>query len=906
MATINAAGDIRVGTTALYQDNDASTGGNPGLDVNADIRFPGGSHVQCTDMSIVANDDAFRLDNGIFEMNFASDGAGPWTGTFELTNSAFVYAGTANFTSWPNWRNGGQVATGPNRTILNIANSTAYSINGQTLIFPDMQAVSSTAGVHNLAGFAFGPNNIGSLGITSIDYQGLTFGNAVAGQAGRDVNLRVTLVGGTTNWVEWMMFHSCDFDAWAVRNTGNDNNIVLTDNNNWTNNATNPTVFWVNNDYSQALRNQGDFTWFSRNVDSIPRHIVGEGWNPRFLDNLSTNDVTDVKIDFGDRNIHEGQGTAAGNVNQSNALVVHTPVGGVNEIATHNGNTRRSGFIVESGRILTARAVNTNIPIPANNAPTITVPFWSYTNECYTNRNLQMVTSARSVMTTRGIFRTEDSVNRTIANEEALLNNRDMAAALSLNTTTGGGLGTLGTNDFDNAYAMMKERGFTGSHTVLNATANGTNMDHGAANVSFALNTTTVASNNLNGTDVYRARGTWAGGTLYNGVTTTGNIAFTGGNQNVSSMTFNCENISLTNLTIGTGVVVNASGDINDWPTTVPAATYRGTAQMTAGTTYTFDTAADVSGLNLPNNTGTTIVIQGAPQNSFASVGSGYVFPFNITFNVDRAADITIRRNDGTYLTYSNVTQQVVNSNDLPDGLHHVVASRAGFAGNPQILAISGEVTINLTTNDLSLLGYTTAGVNIGTARTAAKVTYEGRPTFQFTENGKNDYLTNNLESVRWFGDLWGQELFREVILDNIEDGNFTADQPPFTLNAANNVTSIDLPIIRAIHGSTVNGRLDFQADQSAAQAIDADYQMTDGINLQVTAADGAGVSANVNNVQLLTGTINAAASRTVDQINQNVDAEATTTRTAITTTETNLTTEVQQQHARTRNAVNT
>ena len=68
---------------------------------------------------------------------------------------------------------------------------------------------------------------------------------------------------------------------------------------------------------------------------------------------------------------------------------------------------------------------------------------------------------------------------------------------------------------------------------------------------------------------------------------------------------------------------------------------------------------------------------------------------------------------------------------------------------------------------------------------------------------------------------------------------------------------------------------MEFQADPAQALSVDSDYRMTDGINVLVTSAPGGGVSAVVDNVQLLTGSITANADRTINSVNGTVEDEA-------------------------------
>ena len=62
----------------------------------------------------------------------------------------------------------------------------------------------------------------------------------------------------------------------------------------------------------------------------------------------------------------------------------------------------------------------------------------------------------------------------------------------------------------------------------------------------------------------------------------------------------------------------------------ITSGTIVGTANLVSGNTYTFNAAADTTGLVLPDNTGTAITIRGKAQGEFSSVGTGYLFPFDV------------------------------------------------------------------------------------------------------------------------------------------------------------------------------------------------------------------------------------------------------------------------------------
>ena len=230
---------------------------------------------------------------------------------------------------------------------------------------------------------------------------------------------------------------------------------------------------------------------------------------------------------------------------------------------------------------------------------------------------------------------------------------------------------------------------------------------------------------------------------------------------------------------------------INNLPTTIlDGSVYTGTFTSNTAFSLTVENPADVAGLTLAG-TG-VFTITGAAAGDFVSVPANAVFPFTSTITTDFAGDLTIRTAADTYITRTGATSYDFLSSELPAGTYHAIVSAAGRGGLVGVFSVSADSTAFITSQDLAPFGYTTVGIDIGTARSYARVTYEGRPTIQSTENGVSDFLTNNLRSVRWFGDLWGQEDMREVVLENFVLNSLTDD--PFTLNAANNVTSINHP----------------------------------------------------------------------------------------------------------------
>ena len=332
------------------------------------------------------------------------------------------------------------------------------------------------------------------------------------------------------------------------------------------------------------------------------------------------------------------------------------------------------------------------------------------------------------------------------------------------------------------------------------------------------------------------------------------------------------------NINIGpSSTIVNSTltaGSFTNFPGTLDGTIlFAGTHTVTADGTIHVNDKRAVAGLNLVVDADVTLTITGAVESDFASVsGAGTVnYSFATTITVDASDGIlTIRETDGSYLHYANMSTVIIPAADLPAGTYFAVFTAKGRAGLPVQIVVDGVTDYSLTSQDLIPLGYLPTA-NIGTSRTYGMVPYNNRQTVITNETGKHDYYSDPRESVKWFGDLYGEEATNQVLIENFD---ITADTHLFTLNATTSVTNVNLPIVRALHSTGVTGVLQFSADITNATTIFTHYELTNGIDMNVNAGAGAGVSSTPNSVGALAGTMTLEIDRSIEAINTNTDAE--------------------------------
>ena len=334
------------------------------------------------------------------------------------------------------------------------------------------------------------------------------------------------------------------------------------------------------------------------------------------------------------------------------------------------------------------------------------------------------------------------------------------------------------------------------------------------------------------------------------------------------------------NINLGSGNTINNSTltatSFTNFPSILDGTIlFAGTHTVTTtGTIHVNDKRA-VAGLNLVVNSPAILTVTGAVESDFASVtGTGdVVYSFSTTITTDASNGIlSLQRADGTgaFIHRANSDSVTLSAAELPAGTWRAVFTAKGRAGLPVEIEVDGDNSYSLTSQDLIPLGYLPTA-NIGTSRTYGKTQYNNRQTVITNETGKNDYYADPRESVKWFGDLYGEQSTNEVLIDNFD---LTQDTHLFTLNATTSVTSVNLPIVRALHSTGVGGVLQFSADITDATAIFTGYELTNGINMNVNAGAGAGVSSAPNSVGALAGTMVLEIDRSIEAINTNTDAE--------------------------------
>ena len=431
---------------------------------------------------------------------------------------------------------------------------------------------------------------------------------------------------------------------------------------------------------------------------------------------------------------------------------------------------------------------------------------------------------------------------------------------------TSGITSVQGIHDSVKTYQRLRNSSVNYNAAHLNTegeviTATGTESDFGALNIistsASSGNAVTLAGNNI--TLRSTAASVAAESTDITGIRTTGQMSF-----DLFS--------SVANLSLTCGTFTGS------FPTTIPGTTtLAGTYSASGAISITVEEGADVSGLTLQ---GGPWIIVGAVEADFASVPDGTVFPFVWTVNVDRVADITVLNSSNVVTTFLNTNSTTLNSATFPPGTYTIVANTAGFVGTPQIVTVTGETTVSLTTLDLSLLGYPSDTPNAGRGTYVySEETYNGRATLHLQQVGGNTVYEPS-QGLRMFGDLPGFNNGTDNLFGNVLARNFAEMQTAatagsisvaemFSLNA-DGVVRLRFPVFR-LRARTPLPNYTIYVDDSEALVVDGSFLFIDGYTGTGTFG-GAPTATPPSGIQA--SSLSAAGDSIVARVNANTDSE--------------------------------
>ena len=246
-------------------------------------------------------------------------------------------------------------------------------------------------------------------------------------------------------------------------------------------------------------------------------------------------------------------------------------------------------------------------------------------------------------------------------------------------------------------------------------------------------------------------------------------------------------------------------------------------------------------------------------------------------------ADVTILLSDGSYVTELATESFVSNSADIPVGTHYAMASSERYQGIIQeFTVVTGEdLTLNLTTLDLALVGYPSDTANTGRGtQTFDIVDFDGRDSLRMLQVGGN-FTYSPSEGLRLFGDMCGTVVSGENIYNKVSLSNLSEIDTEITAGNINNrniynlnsdgVIRLDFPVIR-LKVETPDGPYNQYIDVSTAEGVDADYELYEGYTGNNTVSGSANDTPPTG---IQASSLAATADTIVNKIGINIDAEA-------------------------------
>lgn len=718
MADITNANDVALsefGTTLLYiPAGDITENFNVTNTTAGTLELPDNSSLGCT-LLTSPNTNVLELDLGtggeVIQTTSSNGNAASWQGgTIRADGKEFVANHTAGNHQWPGFASSTAAPYNiivPNCTFRLGPNALGAIAGGTTGIqlTNHFQGIARTGNNFNGVRFA---NGAIITPYEALPFVNVTFSPDVANDGASStgqayVRMMQTREAGRSGTAVWTGFFGCDHSQW----TGDDPVAFQAVANSTS--ATALDCFVIDGTYSAEWLTSGFQTSRTR-TDLITTTVkVGRSWNPRFLDLVNNSVITDMVINFGANEI-----LLPGTVN---APEVHLPVNTAfpSQAATNGGNyldwymsrdadNRRTGVvIIEAEDEIDANVITTTAL--SNAARNYEIRTYSHLNYSPTDGTVSTVQAESGTWTGLGVMNNAVEAQHAVRlSADNLLNGNDLARAEVLNSDVGQ---DAGTGDIRNAYAMAKERFYStrvsdvGLSTFLayqTVDINNFNLGTGALTLANAVSTLSTTAMTLHTNPTLE---------LNNGSITCGALNATTA-VTLNNGTLNTSSIDLNNLTIGTGVTIDA--------TTV--------SNVAADT---FNNATTFSGTVVFNDPGTVSITSWNTTGDFQFSGTGSVsMTFTQAQNVFRS-DGTTRVSDdaspdGSITYVVETTQRVTFSRDvnyllgrLRGGTYSVVSAEDGAGRlNPVELVTGNELVVTSgidgwLANDTIVIYYTAA-----------------------------------------------------------------------------------------------------------------------------------------------------------------------------------------------------
>ena len=610
----------------------------------------------------------FTVDNAILNINKASNGSSEsWSrGKFSSVGATLISTHGSGNHQWP----GFAVADQSDRPTYDLTNATILSRNPTTSTltnhFGNMALTGNSfdgltilnggffypLGAVALLRVAFSPDSAADASTpTGVD----TYVRSQKATGGGNPGLTATYSGffecdltGMTSTTDNILSFNIRPDDYAPTST----QIAV---------ETNKAVAWflIENDYSAETLSVG-LTFVSGNggndddqsFQSVTGYLIaGIPWAPEWRDDGVFTAVTDVVTNLGDRTVWIASSDGDNTANIPTSI---DATSGSNYIGNYVGDTKRTGYLLETATAISRSLITDSqqgqqtIAVQAKGTTIASLPWWSYTHQCYTAGAVR--TRTTTAPTLIGEFQYDQTILDVIdiASEGALLNNKTLEEATALIDSDS--LSTL-----DDLYSVMKSLAYVDRDTTVQFSVEGAKLSMGSNDWVFS----TIVSTSLSATNtLVNSAATISGGTIFDGLI--GGALSAAVSKTLSNMSLKFNTVDLTNITLGSGITLDG-GVYSNTPLVVSEKIFENnpTFNLADGQEYTFDN--DVGGFTLNLDSGTAIVnITGSTVNPPTLTGLGVitipVVTTSTTFEIgaDKASGSYVLRNTTDGIEISN------------------------------------------------------------------------------------------------------------------------------------------------------------------------------------------------------------------------------------------------------------
>ena len=415
----------------------------------------------------------FTVDSGIVNTNRAvlGDGSNSWSaGNLTITNSQIVSTHETGSNQWPGWG----VADQANRPVYNFSGSTIrlYSGTDGTLTNHFGNMALSGNDFTNLtfeAGAVFIP--FGAVPLVNVTFSGgADTSSSVTGLVYYRLN-RATSGGAPKLTAAFTGFFNCDLTAWDDTSRSVTQAVQTADSD-----FTTLSVYFVDGTFSDSWRNNGGVHLRNTSLDGNSKEQInysGQSFLPAFYTTATTTEVTDVVYDAGDRTIHLM--LAEGTDNTTLPEIV-PQIGSNNYVTYYDSGTARPGIMFQQATS-TVSGDDTLVTIDIDYETITDIPYWSYTNRCYTNGSVDTINHSRATLTGDMVVDSSD-VSAVEMSMDGFLNGKTYQQAVDLRT--GGGVISL-----DDVYPVLKSLSYENRDTTRSYKISGASIEFSIETVIF-------------------------------------------------------------------------------------------------------------------------------------------------------------------------------------------------------------------------------------------------------------------------------------------------------------------------------------------------------------------------------------------------------------------------------------